>query len=230
MSNFSCLSCMARTARPEGSLRVAMIRSIPAPPSAPVRALTYRSPYQSVRQHFSASIPSTLYASKTVIVGRNAATQNTHRSLRLIPGCYRDNSSEDEFPTLEDPSKNESLYDIEEMLENIKKQKHAVEQTEVEKPVRMRREKVMNIDELVKFLHGEKAQDVCVIRPTDARYYDYFVVCTGTVTRHIAAMANNLAAEVWAWPVCGRGSLSPRCTQYTGVYWGILGTTMITHY
>ncbi|CAH7152974.1 Malsu1 [Phodopus roborovskii] len=47
-----------------------------------------------------------------------------------------------------------------------------------------------DIDMLVSLLRQENARDICVIKvPTEMRYTDYFVVGSGTSTRHLHAMA-----------------------------------------
>lgn len=47
-----------------------------------------------------------------------------------------------------------------------------------------------NIDVLVALLRQENAQDICVIRvPPEMKYTEYFVVVSGTSTRHLRAMA-----------------------------------------
>ncbi|XP_070280532.1 mitochondrial assembly of ribosomal large subunit protein 1 [Myotis yumanensis] len=47
-----------------------------------------------------------------------------------------------------------------------------------------------DIDMLVSLLRQENARDICVIRvPPEMRYTDYFVVGSGTSTRHLHAMA-----------------------------------------
>ncbi|KAM8967097.1 mitochondrial assembly of ribosomal large subunit protein 1 [Pelodytes ibericus] len=47
-----------------------------------------------------------------------------------------------------------------------------------------------SIDVLVNLLRQENAKDVCVIRiPPEVKYAEYFVVVSGTSTRHIQAMA-----------------------------------------
>ena len=65
------------------------------------------------------------------------------------------------------------------------------------KKPRVQRSSPMEIGELVDFLRGENAQDVCVIRVAPEReYVSYFITCSGMGTRHIRAMAENLVAEV----------------------------------
>lgn len=55
---------------------------------------------------------------------------------------------------------------------------------------RPRRHEVFNIDALVALLRQENAQDICVIRvPSELKYTEYFVVVSGTSTRHLRAMA-----------------------------------------
>ncbi|XP_049750117.1 mitochondrial assembly of ribosomal large subunit protein 1 [Elephas maximus indicus] len=47
-----------------------------------------------------------------------------------------------------------------------------------------------DIETLVSLLRQENARDICVIRvPPDMRYTDYFVIGSGTSTRHLHAMA-----------------------------------------
>lgn len=49
---------------------------------------------------------------------------------------------------------------------------------------------MFNIDALVALLRQENAQDICVIRvPSELKYTEYFVVVSGTSTRHLRAMA-----------------------------------------
>ncbi|XP_076136752.1 mitochondrial assembly of ribosomal large subunit protein 1 [Alosa pseudoharengus] len=49
---------------------------------------------------------------------------------------------------------------------------------------------VFNIDVLVTLLRQENAQDICVIRvPRELKYTEYFVVVSGSSTRHLRAMA-----------------------------------------
>ncbi len=67
------------------------------------------------------------------------------------------------------------------------------------KPSRVgtRRSSPMTIEELVAFLHEERAVGVCVIRlPSEMDYVNYFVTCSGMGARHIRRIADNLAAEV----------------------------------
>ncbi|XP_030648552.1 mitochondrial assembly of ribosomal large subunit protein 1 [Chanos chanos] len=54
----------------------------------------------------------------------------------------------------------------------------------------VKRQPVFNIDVLVSLLRQENAVDICVIRvPAEIKYCDYFVVVSGSSTRHIRAMA-----------------------------------------
>ncbi|XP_028720006.1 mitochondrial assembly of ribosomal large subunit protein 1 [Peromyscus leucopus] len=47
-----------------------------------------------------------------------------------------------------------------------------------------------DIDMLVSLLRQENARDICVIKvPPEMRYTDYFVICSGTSSRHLHAMA-----------------------------------------
>ncbi|XP_062423597.1 LOW QUALITY PROTEIN: mitochondrial assembly of ribosomal large subunit protein 1 [Rhea pennata] len=47
-----------------------------------------------------------------------------------------------------------------------------------------------NIDFVVALLRQENAKDICVIRvPPDIRYCDYFIIVSGSSTRHLHAMA-----------------------------------------
>lgn len=47
-----------------------------------------------------------------------------------------------------------------------------------------------DIDMLVSLLRQENARDICVIRvPPEMKYTDYFVIGSGTSTRHLHAMA-----------------------------------------
>jgi hypothetical protein len=47
-----------------------------------------------------------------------------------------------------------------------------------------------DIDMLVSLLRQENARDICVIKvPPEMRYTDYFVIASGTSTRHLHAMA-----------------------------------------
>ncbi|XP_069772173.1 mitochondrial assembly of ribosomal large subunit protein 1 [Narcine bancroftii] len=51
-------------------------------------------------------------------------------------------------------------------------------------------EPVLNIDVLVALLRQENAKDICVIKlPVEIKYADYFIIVTGTSTRHLQAMA-----------------------------------------
>ncbi|XP_047607990.1 mitochondrial assembly of ribosomal large subunit protein 1 [Phacochoerus africanus] len=48
-----------------------------------------------------------------------------------------------------------------------------------------------DIDMLVSLLRQENARDICVIKiPPEMKYTDYFVICSGTSTRHLHAMAH----------------------------------------
>ncbi|XP_040820457.1 mitochondrial assembly of ribosomal large subunit protein 1 [Ochotona curzoniae] len=50
-----------------------------------------------------------------------------------------------------------------------------------------------DIDTLVSLLREENARDICVIRiPPEMKYADYFVISSGTSTRHLHAMAHYL--------------------------------------
>ncbi|XP_060236014.1 mitochondrial assembly of ribosomal large subunit protein 1 isoform X2 [Meriones unguiculatus] len=47
-----------------------------------------------------------------------------------------------------------------------------------------------DIDMLVSLLRQENARDICVIKvPPEMRYTDYFIISSGTSTRHLHAMA-----------------------------------------
>lgn len=47
-----------------------------------------------------------------------------------------------------------------------------------------------DIDMLVSLLRQENARDICVIKvPPELKYTDYFVIGSGTSTRHLHAMA-----------------------------------------
>lgn len=47
-----------------------------------------------------------------------------------------------------------------------------------------------DIDTLVSLLRQENARDICVIKvPPEMKYTDYFVIVSGTSTRHLHAMA-----------------------------------------
>ncbi|XP_048414670.1 mitochondrial assembly of ribosomal large subunit protein 1 [Stegostoma tigrinum] len=49
---------------------------------------------------------------------------------------------------------------------------------------------VFNIDVLVALLRQENAKDLCVIKlPKELKYTDYFIIVSGTSTRHLQAMA-----------------------------------------
>ncbi|XP_060104642.1 mitochondrial assembly of ribosomal large subunit protein 1 [Heteronotia binoei] len=48
-----------------------------------------------------------------------------------------------------------------------------------------------NIDHMVSLLRQENAKDICVIQlPPEMRYCDYFVIVSGSSTRHLHAMAH----------------------------------------
>lgn len=47
-----------------------------------------------------------------------------------------------------------------------------------------------NIDVLVSLLRQENAVDICVIKvPEEVKYTDYFIVVSGSSSRHLRAMA-----------------------------------------
>ncbi|KAI1886148.1 hypothetical protein AGOR_G00211020 [Albula goreensis] len=62
--------------------------------------------------------------------------------------------------------------------------------SETENDPRRRTSHVFNIDVLVALLRQENGADICVIKvPKEMRYTDYFVVVSGSSTRHLRAMA-----------------------------------------
>nr|XP_040147692.1 mitochondrial assembly of ribosomal large subunit protein 1 isoform X2 [Ictidomys tridecemlineatus] len=55
-----------------------------------------------------------------------------------------------------------------------------------------------DIDMLVSLLRQENARDICVIKvPPEMRYTDYFVIGSGTSTRHLHAMAYYIVKMAW---------------------------------
>ena len=85
---------------------------------------------------------------------------------------------------------------LQDLLERIQRER-SEQKERLMKKTRERRSAPMEISELVHFLRGENAQDICVIRVAPEReYVSYFITCSGMGTRHIRAMAENLAAEV----------------------------------
>ncbi|KAG7469676.1 hypothetical protein MATL_G00131360 [Megalops atlanticus] len=63
--------------------------------------------------------------------------------------------------------------------------------SEAEKGPRQSTGQVFNIDALVSVLRQENAADICVIKiPKEMKYTDYFVVVSGSSTRHLRAMAH----------------------------------------
>ena len=93
-------------------------------------------------------------------------------------------------------------YSIDRLLETIRRRKRGEKDEEEEIVLSKRsaaktRSHAMDIDELVHFLREENAVDLCVIRLGPERsYVGYFVTCTGTSTRHIRRIADNLVSEV----------------------------------
>ena len=189
MSNSSSFSCLLHSLRPDRLSRAA-IRN----PIALLVGLTAheRSPNQW-RRHFI-----TFSKMQDLFIRRNTL-QNGYRWIHAFPTRYNASATDNDK---EDPEKAEALYNIEEMLESIKKQKHTVIQPDPKKKkvARTYRESPMTIEEVVQFLHKENARDVCVVQCRNKDYMDYLVVCTGIVARHIASMADSLAAAV-----CVRG-------------------------
>lgn len=54
-----------------------------------------------------------------------------------------------------------------------------------------------DIDMLVSLLRQENARDICVITvPPELKYTDYFVIGSGTSTRHLHAMAHYIVKMV----------------------------------
>ncbi|XP_070582773.1 mitochondrial assembly of ribosomal large subunit protein 1 [Erythrolamprus reginae] len=52
---------------------------------------------------------------------------------------------------------------------------------------------VVSIDYMVSLLREENAKDICVINlPPEIKYSNYFIICSGSSTRHIHAMAQYL--------------------------------------
>lgn len=63
-----------------------------------------------------------------------------------------------------------------------------------------------DIDLLVSLLRQENARDICVIKvPPEMKYTDYFVIGSGTSTRHLHAMADYIVKTVG----CSVFSLEP---------------------
>ncbi|KAL4646880.1 mitochondrial assembly of ribosomal large subunit protein 1 [Arapaima gigas] len=61
---------------------------------------------------------------------------------------------------------------------------------EAEEAVDQRRPRAFTLDVVVALLRQENAADVCVINvPTEMKYVDYFIVVSGSSTRHLVAMA-----------------------------------------
>ena len=88
-------------------------------------------------------------------------------------------------------------YSVEELLANIQRERETKKIDESKKIQRKERQEIFNIDEIVEFLKEENATDICVIKvPPSKQYVSYFVICTGTNTRHINRMAKTLAFEV----------------------------------
>ena len=89
-------------------------------------------------------------------------------------------------------------YDLEKLLANISVLKSAERiQEEAGGAERPRRTSAMTIAELVEFLRGENAQDICVINvPPERQYVQYFVTCSGKGPRHISKIAHSLVDEV----------------------------------
>ena len=111
-----------------------------------------------------------------------------HAQLHEKPGVPKD-SDLSQQAVLED-------LNLQELLENIQRERNEQKERLVKKS-KVHRSSPMEISELVEFLQGENARDICVIQVLPEReYVSYFVTCSGMGTRHIRAMAENLAAEV----------------------------------
>ena len=91
------------------------------------------------------------------------------------------------------PSSTQDQYNLRSLLENIQRQ----QDEQKEKEHRVARTTMMSVEELVEFLRKDNAREICVIAvPPEMDYVEYFVVCSGTGSRHIGRMADHLANEV----------------------------------
>ena len=87
-------------------------------------------------------------------------------------------------------------YDFEELLQSVR-EKSIDRRKKITHKEKRNTNRMMTIEELIKFLEAESAEDVCVIHvPPERRYVEYLVVCSGSSTRHIRRMADALACEV----------------------------------
>ena len=126
-------------------------------------------------------------------VGRVVVDRHGHPSRGYSEG----NNDQGDSSVLEETVPEIEEHDLEELLENIEIAKSGGKIADGVKRSRVQRSSLMNIDELVDFLRGENAQDICVINvPPERGYVDYFVTCTGLGTRHIGKMADSLVEEV----------------------------------
>lgn len=91
-------------------------------------------------------------------------------------------------------------YSIDSLLETIRRRKSGEKEEDIVMSRRTgakTRSYAMDIEELVQFLREENALDLCVIRLSpEMSYVGYFVTCSGTSTRHIRRIADNLVSEV----------------------------------
>ena len=105
-------------------------------------------------------------------------------------------------PKLEDidgtaPEATVDQFNLRSLLQNIQRQQDKLR----DKDHKPQRTAAMSIEELVEFLRQDNARGICVIAvPPEKDYVTYFVVCSGTGSRHIGRMADHLANEVR----CGR--------------------------
>ena len=89
---------------------------------------------------------------------------------------------------------------VEELLTNIQRERETKKKDANKKIERKERQEIFNISEIVEFLKEENATDICVIKvPPCKQYVSYFVICTGTNTRHINRIAKTLAFEVHSY-------------------------------
>ncbi len=84
-------------------------------------------------------------------------------------------------------------FNLRSLLQNIQRQRDEREKKDQRPP----RTSVVSVEELVELLKKDSAMDVCVIAvPPEMDYVEYFVICSGTGSRHIGRMADHLAEEV----------------------------------
>jgi len=101
-------------------------------------------------------------------------------------------------PKLEDddgttPEANTDQFNLRSLLQNIQRQQDQLRDKDQKPP----RTSMMSLEELVEFLRQDNARDICAIAvPPEKDYVAYFVVCSGTGSRHIGRMADHLANEV----------------------------------